>query len=158
MVGIGYIWSFQSQMVTILCFGSFEVRKTFTLHDFIQKKTCFSDSEVFPPLVPPRVSTHVGCKVTNIAKYITWSTQYCAQPNEVSTICANYVIGLLGIQKVSVFQGIHPRQGVALKILALLKKTWVFGDVNQQLHEFQSALKIIELLGMTNIWWDKWQV
>lgn len=33
--------------------------------------------------------------VTNVAKYITWSTQYCAQPNEVSTICANYVVGII---------------------------------------------------------------
>lgn len=31
-----------------------------------------------------------------MAKLITWSTQYCAQPNEVSTICANYVIGIIG--------------------------------------------------------------
>lgn len=141
MVGIGYIWSFQSQMVTILCFGSFEVRKTFTLHDFIQKKTCFSDSEVFPPLVPPRVSTHVGCKVTNIAKYITWSTQYCAQPNEVSTICANYVIGLFGIS-LSVFHGITPERG-GLKDIGIIEKTWVFGDVVSNCTDFNQLGKLL---------------
>lgn len=61
MVGIGrgieYIWSFQPQTVTILFFGSFEVRKTFTIHGFISQKTGFSDSEFVPSLVPPKVST-----------------------------------------------------------------------------------------------------
>lgn len=52
------------------------------------------------PIVPnaPACTTDLSTLifiVTNIAKYITWSTQYCAQPNEVSTICANYVIGII---------------------------------------------------------------
>ena len=52
------------------------------------------------PIVPnaPACTTDLSTLiliVTSIAKYITWSTQYCAQPNEVSTICANYVIGII---------------------------------------------------------------
>eukprot|EP00435_Cladocopium_sp_Y103_P013659 s4055_g3.t1 len=48
-----------------------------------------------PPACTTDLSTLIYL-VTAMAKLITWSTQYCAQPNEVSTICANYVIGIIG--------------------------------------------------------------
>ncbi|CAK9043041.1 unnamed protein product [Durusdinium trenchii] len=56
---------------------------------------------VAPPAIVPNAPacasdlTSLIFTVTVIAKYIIWSTQYCSQPNEVSTICANYATGIV---------------------------------------------------------------
>ena len=46
-------------------------------------------------------------QVTAMAQLITWSTQYCAQPNEVSTICANYVVGHVAIAVVKLLWNLY---------------------------------------------------